>query len=157
MRCTALAVIVLVGCGGGSQATTGAVAGALSLAAGAAHATARRAAGECFTPCTHATRCDRASGLCVPGREETVDPDLGGPRPPLQMARAVIDAQRDPAVTRPQVAPPTVEPSSDFDCDVGDGSHQMVQATSSAGAREVCLAWNDVDPSGPACACTAHR
>lgn len=152
------ALAAAVGCGGGSQAGNAAIAGA-SLAIAAAHVAARRAAHECFTPCTHGTHCDPASGLCVPGAADgDPDPDLAAPRTAFQMARAVADAQSsEPAVQRASIAPPEIEPSSGFDCDVCDGSRQTVQASSAEGAREVCLAWNDVDPSGPACACSAAR
>ena len=60
-RNTALAVVlVLVGCEAGSAVT----AAVLNTAVGVAVAGARVADGECPTPCTPGTTCNRESQLC---------------------------------------------------------------------------------------------
>ena len=49
-----------------TSATVGAGAGAVGVAVGVGASAARRAAGECYTPCVPGTECNRQTGLCDP-------------------------------------------------------------------------------------------
>ena len=125
----------------------------------AAHAAARRALHECYTPCTHDTRCNHETGLCEASEGESGpddDGDLPTPRTPFQMASAVAREHGGASATSPlSRAPAEVEPSSDYECDIDGVDRQTVHATSVDGARAVCLAWNDVVDDGETCTCVA--
>lgn len=139
---TAAAITVLAcaaGCGGSASAA----AAPVYVAAAIATAAARRSQGACYTECEHHTHCDVETGLCEPGERPRTARARSTSTSTSTTVTASADAEAEAFGETPDV----------FVCDLGDGEHQTVHALTREGAREVCLASNDVDPAGGACTC----